>query len=183
MFGVDDPEVVARVRVYVKLMRARRSVTARIYGYLSKRGLTTTQLGVLEALLHKGPLTHRDLSRKVLTSAGNMSDVIDKLERRGLVARTPCPTDRRQVLVVLTPDGEATIKDIFPAHAGDIAAAMSSLDAGELETLEHLLRKLGRGAEAGGPDAAGALAGAAPPTHLAGQSFDVERSGERDNET
>ena len=52
-------------------------------------GLTPTQFGVLEALLHKGPLSQRELGQKVLTSAGNMTDLIDKLETRGLVPAHP----------------------------------------------------------------------------------------------
>ena len=61
---------------------------ARVEPRLAAAGLTPTQLGVLEAILHKGPLTQRELGRKVLTSAGNMTDVVDKLEARGLVRRT-----------------------------------------------------------------------------------------------
>ena len=83
----DDPHTLAALAAYVKLLRASRAVVARIEKQLAARGLTVTQLGVLEAILHKGPLTHRDLGRKVLTSAGNMTDVVDKLEARGLVRR------------------------------------------------------------------------------------------------
>ena len=99
MFGIDDPNAAAAVETYVKLLRAARAVTARVEPRLTAYGLTTTQLGVLEAILHKGPLTHRELGRKVLTSAANMTDVIDKLEARGLVLRVRCPNDRRQVKV------------------------------------------------------------------------------------
>lgn len=175
MFGVDCPSVRARVRAYVKLMRASRCVTARIEGAMSRRGLTLTQLGVLEALLHKGPLTHRELSRKVLTSAGNMSDVIDKLERRQLVARTPCPTDRRQVVIVLTEAGRQLIEAVFPPHATDIAEAMSALTLDETAVLDGLLRKLGVGAQGSAAADACGLAQAKAPSHLADQSFDIER--------
>lgn len=144
MFGVDDPAVERAVRAYVKLMRASRSVLARIEPGLAAHGLTPTQLGVLEAVLHKGPMTQRDLGRKVLTSAGNMTDVIDKLERRGLVRRLPAPADRRAVRVELTGEGRALIEQVFPAHAADIARAMAGLDTAELGELDGLLRRLGR---------------------------------------
>ncbi len=113
---------------------------------LAAAGLTPTQLGVLEAVLHKGPLTQRDLGRKVLTSAGNMTDVIDKLERRGLVSRSRKPGDRRAVRVELTPDGRRGIEALFPRHANEIAAAMSGLTTTELQQLGGLLRKLGMAA-------------------------------------
>jgi MarR family 2-MHQ and catechol resistance regulon transcriptional repressor len=144
VFGVDDPAVEQAVRAYVKLMRASRSVLARIEPGLAAHGLTPTQLGVLEAVLHKGPMTQRDLGRKVLTSAGNMTDVIHKLERRGLVRRLPAPADRRAVRVELTGEGRALIEQVFPAHADDIARAMAGLDTAELGELDGLLRRLGR---------------------------------------
>lgn len=143
MFGVDDPATVAAVRAYVKLMRAQRSVVARLEPALAACALTLTQLGVLEAVLHLGPLTHRDLGRKLLTSPGNLTDVVDKLERRGLVARVRAEQDRRQVRVELTGAGRALIEDIFPRHAADIARAMGGLGRAELEALGRLLRKLG----------------------------------------
>ncbi len=143
MHGVDDPAVEEAVRAYVKLMRASRSVLARVEPALAARGLTPTQLGVLEALLHKGAMTHRELGRKGLISAGNVSDVVDKLARRDLVARVPDPADRRAVRVELTGPGRALIEDLFPRHAADIARAMAALSTEELRELGALLRRLG----------------------------------------
>lgn len=145
-FGVDDPRTVAVLRAYVKLMRASKAVLAHVEKRLNAEGLTATQIGVLEAVLHKGKLTQRELGRKVLTSAGNMTDVIDKLEARGLVARSRVQADRRSVRVELTEAGQALIERLFPIHAGDIAAAMAGIDDAELATLERLLRKLGHAA-------------------------------------
>lgn len=151
MQGVTDPGIAAAVAAYVKLMRARSAVVARVEPMLAKAGLTLTQLGVLEALLHKGPMCQRDLVRKILTSPGNMTDVIDKLQRRGLVARAPMPGDRRQVQVNLTDAGRELISTVFPHHAQDIAGAMSGLDGGEIAQLNHLLRKLGMAAAQAAP--------------------------------
>jgi MarR family 2-MHQ and catechol resistance regulon transcriptional repressor len=139
----DDEQVHESLRAYVKLLRAGKAVLARVEPRLAAAGLTATQLGVLEAILHKGPLTQRELGRKVLTSAGNMTDVLDKLEARGLVCRTRSPRDRRIVSVALTPAGQALIEALFPRHARDIAAAMAGLSCEELRLLGGLLRKLG----------------------------------------
>lgn len=145
MFGVDDPGTIAAVRAYVKLMRAHRSVTARLEPALAACALTLTQLGVLEAVLHLGPLTHGELGRKLLTSPGNLSDVVDKLERRGLVRRVRATADRRQVRVELTAAGRDLIQDVFPRHAADIARAMAGIGPDDLAVLAGLLRRLGRG--------------------------------------
>lgn len=149
----------AALAAYVKLLRASRAVLSRVEPRLIAHGLTPTQLGVLEAILHKGPLTQRDLGRKVLTSAGNMTDVIDKLEARGLVQRMRCPEDRRSVRVVLTACGKELIEELFPRHAADIAAAMAGLGPAELAELGALLRKLGMAAAQEEPAAPLAAAG------------------------
>ncbi len=175
MFGVTDAGTEAAVSAYVKLLRATRAVMARVEPRLVALGLTPTQLGVLEGLLHKGALTHRDLGRKVLTSAANMTDVIDKLEARGLVVRVRCPEDRRQVRVELTACGRELIEDLFPRHAADIAAAMGGLDQAALEELGNLLRKLGMAAARSGDEAA--LVKTCAPDHLPPRPFDIEQLG------
>jgi MarR family transcriptional regulator, 2-MHQ and catechol-resistance regulon repressor len=139
----DEERIREALRAYVKLLRAGKAVLARVEPQLAAAGLTPTQLGVLEAILHKGPLTQRELGRKVLTSAGNMTDVVDKLEGRGLVCRTRSPRDRRIVSVTLAPAGRTLIETLFPRHARDIAEAMGGLSCDELQVLGGLLRKLG----------------------------------------
>lgn len=146
---MTDQTVTEALRAYVKLLRAAKAVLARVEPLLVTEGLTPTQLGVLEAVFHKGPLTQRELGRKVLTSAGNMTDVMDKLERRGLVRRGRSAVDRRAVRVELTPEGRDLIQRLFPRHARDIAAAMSALSGDELQQLGALLKRLGLAAVAG----------------------------------
>lgn len=148
MYGVDDPAVEQAVRAYVKLIRASRAVLARVEPAMAACGLTPTQFGVLEALLHKGAMTHRELGRKVLTSAGNMTDVVDKLERRELVRRERDPHDRRAVRVELTESGQALIQELFPRHAIDIARAMAGLPTADVVRLGDMLRALGAAAAA-----------------------------------
>lgn len=150
---VGEAEIAEALRAYVKLLRAGRAVLVRIEPRLASAGLTPTQLGVLEAILHKGPLTQRELTRKVLTSAGNMTDVVDKLEARGLVRRTRSSRDRRIVSVELTQAGLTLIAALFPDHARDIAEAMNGLSLEELRTLGGLLRKLGLTAAGEDPSA------------------------------
>lgn len=131
------------LKTYVKLMRAAESVTARIHRNLKSSGLTLSQFGVLEALNHLGPLSQKDISRKILRSSGNITLVIDNLEKRGLVRRERKITDRRFFIVHLTVKGARLIKDIFPIHAARIARELGSLSAAEQETLGILCKKLG----------------------------------------
>lgn len=138
----------AALAAYVKLMRAERAIVARLEPSLAREGLTLTQFGVLEALWHKGPFTQGELSRKVLTSPPNLTDVVERLAARGLVRRERQRADRRRVEVTLTPEGTALIARLFPQHAAEIAASMGALSACELRLLEDLLRRLGLGARA-----------------------------------
>lgn len=106
--------------------------------------LTTAQFGVLEALYHLGPLTLGDLADKLLVTGGNVTYVMDRLQREGLVSRRRCSTDRRVVWAELTEDGTQLIEHVFPSHAQFIDELMSELDMDERQTLRHLLKKLGK---------------------------------------
>ena len=134
---------VRALNAYVKLMRASESVSARIHTHLAEMGLTISQFGVLEALYHIGSMSQAEIAKKILKSAGNMTMVIDNLEKRGLVKRERKPEDRRYYAVQLTAEGKKLIGSIFPRHAGKIVEAMSAITRTEQEALGHLCRKLG----------------------------------------
>src|SRR5947207_2210914 len=104
----------------IKLVRATESVTARLLPLIGEAGLTVSQFGALEALLHLGPLCQRDLGEKLLKSSGNITMVVDNLERRGLVERRRGSVDRRYITVHLTPEGEQLIRALFPKHAAAV---------------------------------------------------------------
>src|ERR1700733_3805222 len=112
-----DPREVRALDAYIKLSRASGTIDARLAANLARLGLTSGQLGVIEALMHLGPLSQGELGRKLLRSGGNVTTVIDNLERRGLVARRRNPEDRRVVTVELTVAGARLIGRVFPVHA------------------------------------------------------------------
>lgn len=128
---------------FVKLVRAAESVTTRIHQHLIDAGLTVSQFGVLEALYHIGPLSQVDIAKKVLKSGGNITMVIDNLEKSGLVKRERKKDDRRYYIVQLTDEGRKLIGSIFPRHAAKIMEEMMILSSAEQETLGNLCRKLG----------------------------------------
>nr|NIP73420.1 MarR family transcriptional regulator [Gammaproteobacteria bacterium]NIR98346.1 MarR family transcriptional regulator [Gammaproteobacteria bacterium]NIV21028.1 MarR family transcriptional regulator [Gammaproteobacteria bacterium] len=76
-----DPAEVAALDAYIKLARAAESVIARIHRRTAS-GLTVSQFGVLEALYHLGPMHQRMIGAKLLKSGGNVTMVIDNLEKR-----------------------------------------------------------------------------------------------------
>jgi len=131
------------LNTYVKLMRAAESMTTRAHEHLSSAGLTISQFGVLEALYHRGPLSQKEIGQKILRSSGNITMVIDNLEKRSLVRRERDQNDRRSFIVHLTDAGNKLICKIFPPHAAVITHEMSALTAAEQKTLGVLCKKLG----------------------------------------
>ncbi|MBE7212838.1 MAG: MarR family transcriptional regulator [Gluconacetobacter diazotrophicus] len=129
---------------FIKLVRASGSVVARTSRHLAAEGLTVGQFGVLESLLHLGPMHQCDLAKKHLQSGGNVTMIVDNLEKAGLVRRERHVDDRRYVRVSLTPAGRERIAKIFPAHVRQIREQMDALTPAELEELGRLCRKLGR---------------------------------------
>lgn len=128
---------------WVKLNRGLETVQARLQQRLTEAGLTERQLGVLEALLHVGPMCQRELGKKLLRGDSNMTAVLETLERDGMVRRSRRAEDRRQVLVELTEAGRERIASVFPGHVREIEKAMGALSAEEQATLAQLSKKLG----------------------------------------
>jgi MarR family 2-MHQ and catechol resistance regulon transcriptional repressor len=124
-------------------MRAAESVTVRVNRFMSHHSLTISQFGVLEALLHKGSLCQRDIAVKILKSTGNITLVIDNLEKRGLVKRERDSDDRRYFTINLTTAGMELIAMAFTDVESAIVAEMNTLDEHEQELLGSLCKKLG----------------------------------------
>lgn len=137
-------EEIRALDTYIKLVRATDSVSSRIHRHLDAINLTTTQFGVLEALLHLGPLYQRDLASKLLKSGGNITLVVDNLEKRELVKRDREIEDRRCIKVSLTEKGHELISQIFPSHVATVVNEMSILTPSEQEELDRLCRRLGK---------------------------------------
>jgi MarR family 2-MHQ and catechol resistance regulon transcriptional repressor len=140
-------EIERALNAYINFVRAANSVGARLQNQIESSGLTTGQFAVLEALLHLGPMCQRTLGRKLLRSGGNVTVVVDNLQKRGWVRRERQKNDRRQVVIHLTSAGRHLIGKIFPQHARVIAAEMSRLSPTEQDTLRALCRKLGCGSD------------------------------------
>jgi MarR family 2-MHQ and catechol resistance regulon transcriptional repressor len=131
------------LKLWVVLTKAYAAVSAHAQDDVKSSGLTSGEFGVLEMLHHKGPTLLGEIQRRVLVSSGGITFLVDRLEKKGLVERQNCPTDRRARYAVLTPAGDALIRRIFPTHADRIADAMSALTADEQRMATDLLKRLG----------------------------------------
>lgn len=131
------------VHLWLILWKAFRAMEAHADRSIAGLGLCWSDFGVMEALLHKGPLAVKALGEKVLLTSGSMTAAIDRLERRGWVAREADPADRRSRIVRLTAEGRKTIEALFAEHERDMERAVAGLRDSERTTLIDLLRTLG----------------------------------------
>ena len=133
----------AALDAYIKLARAAESVSLRINDHLRDYKLTISQFGVLEAIFHLGPMQVGELGSKILKSSGNMTLVIDNLEKNGLVTRMRREDDRRRIDVHLTAKGQDLVERVLPKHVRGVVAAFSSLNPAQLAELSSICRQLG----------------------------------------
>ncbi|MFZ4620882.1 MAG: MarR family winged helix-turn-helix transcriptional regulator [Bacteroidota bacterium] len=130
--------------MWVKLARAADTCANITAKDIDRYGLTTPQFGIIETLGHLGQMKIGEMCSKKLTTGGNMTVVIDNLEKLGLVERIKDNEDRRAYFVRLTKAGEEKFNEMFPSHARFVEEMVwSALNEQEIETLSVLLKKLG----------------------------------------
>lgn len=132
------------LKLVVALSRTTSMLHRATQSELSPYNLTIAQFGVLEALYHLGDMKICEIIDKTLSTSGNMTVVINNLERDGLVSRYTSPEDRRVTKVSLTEKGAGIIADFFPEHVKHLEEQFSTLTASERQTLLKLLKKLNR---------------------------------------
>ncbi len=138
-------------RLWLVMMKAHRSIAAYVETRLGALGIGMSDFMVLEVLLHKGPLTISAIGEKVLLTSASMTAAIDRLERRTLVARKSCNSDRRVRYVALTASGQKLIRGIYAEHERDLDSLMDVLSEAERRTLYEGMKRLGlRAKEASG---------------------------------
>lgn len=142
----EEAAVRSAMHFWVVLSRAHASVVAREQRDLRRYDLTRAEFGVLDALFFKGPLLIGDIQRKMLVSSSRTTYLIDRLEGRGFVRRSPSLDDRRAVYAALTAKGECFFGEIFADHVRGLAKSLSGLTLEEQNHAAGLLKKMGTGA-------------------------------------
>jgi MarR family 2-MHQ and catechol resistance regulon transcriptional repressor len=142
-----ERDTAAALKAWVVLARAYLAISRHVAADVARYGLTASEFGILEALYHKGPLLLGDLQKKILVTSGGVTYLVDRLAGKGLVTRESFPGDKRSRFAVLTPEGSALIKQIFPQHAKRLGKVLGALSPKEQKRLTGMLRTLGKGAE------------------------------------
>jgi MarR family 2-MHQ and catechol resistance regulon transcriptional repressor len=134
--------------VWLVMMKAMRALTRYAAADIEEIGLGLSDFGVLEVLLHKGPLPVNTIGPIVDLTPGSISIAVDRLFAKGLVTRVESTEDRRVRIIALTPRGKDLIVPAFRKHSGQMRRVFSELSAEELHGLDMALKKLGKRAAA-----------------------------------
>jgi len=136
------------VHTWLVMMKAMRALTRYAAAGIEDTGLGLSDFGVLEILLHKGPLPINTIGPIVDLTPGSISTAVDRLVAKGLVSRVESTEDRRVRIVALTPPGKDLIASAFRKHSGQMNKVFSELSPEELRGLEVALKKVGKRAAA-----------------------------------
>ena len=105
-------------------------------------GLTHAQFDIIATLGNTPGMTYKELGEKTLITKGTMTGVIERLETRGLVARTRSSDDKRSFSVCLTPEGDKVFAEVFPIVIEQGRQLFSPFSDADFDAMDATLRKL-----------------------------------------
>lgn len=139
-----QPESKQRLRLWIRLLRAARSIEVELRDRLrTQYSVTLPQFDVMAALARKEQgMSMTELSRMLMVSNGNVTGIIDRLAAEKLVLRQAPANDRRSYIVRLTPKGAAQFSIIAAAHENWIDELLADIGGAEAEALMQQLGQL-----------------------------------------
>ena len=137
-------------RIYTGLLvrRAQQAHLA-LWQQLVSRDISSPQFGVLSELKLETGISQADLGAKLDLDKSTITDIVNRLDERGLITRTKDLTDRRKYQLKLTKLGESELRMLQPRVAQMDKSLTKTLQDDELDALHQLLLKLLDGYEAG----------------------------------
>ncbi len=135
----------AGMEVFGRIYRLTRAMGDRMDKAYARHGISRGEFDVLATLRRSGEpytLSPRQLSATLMLTTGGMTGRLDKLERAGLLRRSPDPHDRRGLQVTLTEEGLRLIDEAVVAGLAEQTEALSALDEQSSRQLADLLREL-----------------------------------------
>jgi DNA-binding MarR family transcriptional regulator len=131
-----------RLRLWIRLLRASRTIEAELRERLKKEFNTTLPRFDVMAALYRAPegMLMSDLSRFLLVSNGNVTGIVDRLVSEGLVARARRNGDRRTSMVRLTEAGSTQFQAMATAHEGWIGELLGGVGEDDTRRLAAMLK-------------------------------------------
>jgi len=136
--AVDTLAIADRLRpVLLRLGRELRREAREV-------GVSPEQVSLLVAMKYSPGVGIRELAARERVSPPALSNHIDRLERDGLVARTPSPTDRRRVGLTLTDEGQRVLRKVRSRRTALLVTRLKGLTPEELGAVEAAIEPLSR---------------------------------------
>jgi DNA-binding MarR family transcriptional regulator len=131
-----------RLRLWLRLLRASRTIEAELRERLKKEFDTTLPRFDVMAALYRAPegMLMSDLSRFLLVSNGNVTGIVDRLVSEGLVLRARRNGDRRTSIVRLTRAGSDLFRTMATAHEGWISELLGEVSGNDTRRLTAMLK-------------------------------------------
>lgn len=130
------------LKLVIALSRAVNTHNRAALEVFRRHGLTMAQFAVLEVLYHKGAMKVGEITEKILSTAGNMTVVIQNMERDGLIECCKHPQDSRARLIAIADKGAEKLSSLFPEYLKVIENVFSSLSAEEKQFIGQRLKKI-----------------------------------------
>ena len=143
MKSYTNEELELELNLFKTFARAFKSVSEHSIRDSKEHGFNPTEFSVLELLYTKGPQKLQQIGSRLLLVSGNVTYVIDKLEKNEFIYREQDPKDKRSVYANLTEKGRTYLDEIYPVHTLRMARAFSGLSIDEQQQLMALLKKAG----------------------------------------
>lgn len=127
------------MRELVKAFQAFSDCSAK---HVRELGLTPSQFDVIATLGNRSGMCMSELAERTLVTKGTLTGIVDRLEKKGLVAREIPPNNRRSFVIVLTAEGTKAFESIFPSHIAYLKQHFDLLSPKELKEAKKILERL-----------------------------------------
>ena len=129
-----------RYSTLLQLLRTSEAIWNASRLFFARWDISPSQFNVLNLLHNRSDgLSQIELSRELITHRSNVTGLVDRLEKRGLVARRAVPNDRRAYQVRITRAGTNLLRRILPEYHSKANAALQSMSRGQLKQFSHHL--------------------------------------------
>ena len=127
------------VLAWLRLFRVFQKIDRASSEHLRSWGLSTAQFDILARVGATRGMTQQELADRLLVTKGNISQLLDRMEKLGLLKRCQ---EKRSNTLVLTEQGQALHDRVVPAQEELIAERLAALSSSEVSDLQRVLRKL-----------------------------------------
>lgn len=141
-------DTIPGIHVWLVLLKSYQALEKHAQHSIHKQDICFSDFQILEVLLHKGSMPINKLSDFLPLTSGALTSAVDRLEQKNYLERQFHETDRRCRVIHLTEAGKSFIDGLFSYHKLYFENLMDILNQDERQTLTHLLKKIGKHAQA-----------------------------------